>query len=235
MNDRGNQLKPEAKGDRLKTPVWTWLKGLGAGLFFLGHLLVLTPLPASAVGSVTLAWNRSTSSNVTGYYVYYGGTSGIYPTRLYAGSTTNLTLPNLVAGRTYYFAVTSYDTDGVESLFSNEETYSIPKMTPVSQRPARQIPTRPVARPVARPVTRLVTHLVPATASAPPLVLVSPVISGGRFSFSVPGVAGSKYAVEASINLATWVRVVTNRAPFTFMETNAGQPGKRFFRAVRLP
>jgi len=41
--------------------------------------------------------------------------------------------------------------------------------------------------------------------------------------------------VETSVNLVTWVRTVTNRAPFTFTETNVSQFGKRFFRAVRIP
>ena len=99
----------------------------------------------------------------------------------------------------------------------------MPKIAPVIPRPTRQTPARLMAGPAV------------AAKLEAPLVLKSPALSGRRFSFAVPGVAGSKYAVEASTNLATWVRVMTNRVPFTFMETNTGQPGKRFFRTVRLP
>ena len=213
---------------RIKMPGWTG-KSLRAGIFMLANLMLLTALPASGAGSVTLAWIPSISPNVAGYYVYFGGASGVYTNRSYAGSTTNAIVSNLVAGRTYYFAVTSYDTAGDESSFSNEATYSVPvaaSTSPVATTsPVRQNPRQPLP---AHPPVR-------TTASGPPLVLGRPALSGRRFSFAVSGVAGSKYAVETSVNLVTWVRTVTNRAPFTFTETNVSQFGKRFFRAVRIP
>lgn len=162
--------------------------------------MVLTPPPAIGAGNTTLTWNSSTSSNVMGYFIYYGGASGTYTHRLSVGKTNSVTITNLTTGRTYYFAATGYDAAGNESAFSNQAMYMVPRNTP-----------------------------------GQPLVLGRPSSSGGRLSFAVPGVAGSRYAVEASGNLANWVRVVTNTAPFTFVETNAGKFGQRFFRAVRLP
>ncbi|MDD5141581.1 MAG: fibronectin type III domain-containing protein [Verrucomicrobiales bacterium] len=82
------------------------------------------------------------------------------------------------------------------------------------------------------PLSNEATYSVPISGQPP--VLGSPSFSGGRFSFTVPGVAGSQYAVEASANLVTWVRVVTNTAPFTFVETNSSQFAKRFYRTVNL-
>jgi Fibronectin type III domain len=90
--------------------------------FFVG--VIGTTVPAFATGSVTLNWNPSTSSDVTGYYVYYGLTSGIYNYEISAGSNTTVTISNLVEGATYYFAATSHD--GGESLFSNEASYTVP-------------------------------------------------------------------------------------------------------------
>ena len=75
-------------------------------------------------GSVTLTWNASPSSAVTGYYIYYGLTSGIYNYEISAGNNTNVTISNLVEGATYYFAATSHD--GGESPFSSEVSYTVP-------------------------------------------------------------------------------------------------------------
>jgi hypothetical protein len=45
------------------------------------------------------------------------------------GSTTG-TVPGLVVGNTYSFAVTAYDITGLESPFSTPVTYTIPASTP---------------------------------------------------------------------------------------------------------
>jgi Fibronectin type III domain len=92
----------------------------------------MPPLSASASslppGSVTLAWNPSISTNVIGYNIYYGVTSGVYQNSIpIAGATaTNATITGLVAGTTYYFAATAEDSSGVESPYSNETSYSVP-------------------------------------------------------------------------------------------------------------
>jgi hypothetical protein len=67
-------------------------------------------------------------------------------------------------------------------------------------------------------------------------VLNGPVaLAGNQVQFTIGGVAGFKYAVEASTNLADWVRVVTNTSPFVFVDAQAGNYGQRFYRAVYLP
>ena len=69
--------------------------------------------------------------------------------------------------------------------------------------------------------------LVPIAAT-----LTAAIRSANTFSFSVLGMAGTQYVVQASTNLANWVSVQTNLAPFTFSETNASPAAHKFFRAM---
>ena len=95
---------------------------------FLGGLLILTALITSvqAAGSVTLAWNRSSDTNVAGYNIYYGGASGAYTNEISVGNATNATISGLVQGTAYYFAATTYAASGMESPFSSEVSYTVP-------------------------------------------------------------------------------------------------------------
>jgi len=95
---------------------------------FLGGLLILTALITSvqAAGSVTLAWNRSSDTNVAGYNIYYGGASGAYTNEISVGNATNATISGLVQGTVYYFAATTYAASGMESPFSSEVSYTVP-------------------------------------------------------------------------------------------------------------
>jgi hypothetical protein len=77
-----------------------------------------------ATSSVTLAWNRSSTTNVTGYRVHYGVASRNYSNSIVAGNVTANTVPGLVNGVTYFFAVTAYNATGLESTFSNEFSYA---------------------------------------------------------------------------------------------------------------
>jgi hypothetical protein len=74
----------------------------------------------SATPSAALVWNGSTSTNVAGYRVYYGAASRNYSNSVVAGNVTNSTVPGLVGGVTYFFAITAYNVSGLESTFSNE-------------------------------------------------------------------------------------------------------------------
>jgi hypothetical protein len=74
--------------------------------------------------SVTLAWDPSVpSTGIAGYFIYYGGATGSYTNLVDVGLATNGVVSNLVAGTTYYFAVTAHDSSGLESDFSNEAVW----------------------------------------------------------------------------------------------------------------
>ena len=88
-------------------------------------LFVFLPVSAWAA-RVTLAWNPSPSPNVTGYGVSYGAASGDYTAYIDAGTNLAWAVTDLVQGDTYYFVVSAYDTNGDESPFSNEISYSVP-------------------------------------------------------------------------------------------------------------
>ncbi len=80
----------------------------------------------TASGFASLAWNAPTTNtdgtsltDLAGYKVYYGPSSGNYTKSVDVGNITSYTLNNLSTG-TYYIAVTAYDAAGTESGYSNE-------------------------------------------------------------------------------------------------------------------
>jgi hypothetical protein len=83
--------------------------------------------PAIA-GSVTLAWDPVSAGALAGYKVYYGTSSRSYFASIPIGTATTYTIPYglLLAGQTYYFAVTAYDNAGNESGYSNEVSKTFP-------------------------------------------------------------------------------------------------------------
>lgn len=59
--------------------------------------------------------------------------------------------------------------------------------------------------------------------------------AAGQFKFTVTGVTGYKYAVQATTDMVNWTSLQTNTAPFVFTDTSSGQFGKRFYRSVYVP
>jgi hypothetical protein len=81
--------------------------------------------------SVSLGWTASTTSDVTGYYVYRSQTLGsgygkLNPASPVAASTTQYTDSSVHAATTYYYVVTAVDSNGVESVNSSPATAPIP-------------------------------------------------------------------------------------------------------------
>jgi hypothetical protein len=75
---------------------------------------------------VTLGWDTSPSTDVTGYRIYYGAGSGNYTNSIMVGNVTSNSIPGMVIGATYYFTVVAYNSIGLESIFSNEIIYTVP-------------------------------------------------------------------------------------------------------------
>ena len=88
-------------------------------------VLFLATMP-SAAQSVTLGWTDSDSPDVAGYKIYYGNASHDYSSSVAVGAVTSAAIPGLVAGKTYYCAVTTYDAVGNESDFSDEIILAVP-------------------------------------------------------------------------------------------------------------
>ena len=83
-----------------------------------------------------------------------------------------------------------------------------------------------------------VTQVLSATnppAAAP--AFSATVFANNQFQFTVTGTAGSNYVVQAATNLAApnWIPLMTNTAPFVFVQSNANLFPQRFYRAVVAP
>jgi len=107
-------------------PVPIWFRRMVLFLWGIGACVAMSPFSTFAVSSITLAWNPSVSTNVVGYNIYSGFTSGVYTSTNFVAGSTNVTVTGLVEGTTYYFAATAVDTLGNESPFSNVTSYSVP-------------------------------------------------------------------------------------------------------------
>jgi len=110
-----------------------------AVLAFAGYMIFgkkIAPKPTNT-GTATLSWNANTESDLAGYRIYYGISPrtdkcppGGYPGKIDIGKTDTpdkptYTLKELENGKTYYFSISSYDTSGNESCFSDEMNKTI--------------------------------------------------------------------------------------------------------------
>lgn len=89
-------------------------------------LLFGTASRTLAFQNVTLGWDPSPDVSVAGYRLYYGTASGVYAATNDVGGATSGTAVGLTEGTTYFFVVTAYDALGLESVPSNEVTFTIP-------------------------------------------------------------------------------------------------------------
>lgn len=86
-------------------------------------LVITNPPPA-----ITFEWNASASTNVDYYKLYQGPSSGTYTNAINVGNVTIFTFTNLVRGWTQFYVVTANTLSGLESLPSNEISYSTPEV-----------------------------------------------------------------------------------------------------------
>lgn len=102
-------------------------------------LLILYPRAVSA-GTIRLAWDAVADTDLAGYKVYYGTTSGLYTQSVEVGKQASATLTNLQDCKVYYVALKAVDANGNESLsYSNEVSgFSAPVPATVSPASAKQ-------------------------------------------------------------------------------------------------
>jgi len=85
--------------------------------------------------SVGLAWDANSETDIAGYRVYFGTHPATYTNVTDVAKVTTATIPGLALGTNYYFAVTAYNTLGLESDYSNEVAYAPPVLAIVSVLP----------------------------------------------------------------------------------------------------
>jgi chitinase len=115
----GNAIKKE----------WIMLRRTFLGSFLLIFVYFFIPVVSVDARDVVLQWAANMESDLAGYKVYYQADSAATPfngTGAVQGSSpidvknqTTTTLNGLDAAKTYYFAVTAYNTAGKESSYSN--------------------------------------------------------------------------------------------------------------------
>ena len=117
-------------------------------------LLCLLPYAGVASQSVLLEWDPNSETNLAGYVIYYGTASGRYTSSNILNKTPTTRVSGLDQGVTYYFAVTAYDTMGLESDPSNEVSYQVPSLGPTISGIANQATLEDTPKVVSFTVSR---------------------------------------------------------------------------------
>lgn len=92
--------------------------------------LILAGFRAGYAAEITLLWDKNTETDIEGYKVYTGTSSKSYGTSPICQVDSNwnsCTVSVARDGKTHYYAVKAYNTEGLESDFSNEVSYKSPR------------------------------------------------------------------------------------------------------------
>ena len=93
------------------------------GLFVLAHA---APSPNTGTEPFRFVYDFAGNPGVTNFVLYYGTSPGVYTSQA-SSTTTNITVTGLNRNTTYYFAATAQDNNGLESDYSQEVAYTVPK------------------------------------------------------------------------------------------------------------
>jgi hypothetical protein len=203
-------------GRARRLPIWQlvglWILTLSGGL--------------KAAPDVTLAWDPSPDSEVSGYKLHYGLTSGAYDQVLDIGNSTTAVVSGLAAGQTFYFVVTAYNDQGIESLPSNEISVTLTTPQPASLNIQVLDPTDPdFPEGVIGPVGGNPAILIGLTRRS----------EEAGFEFTVKSAQGGTVTIQRSTDLMDWeplgyVPSPTGGIRVSIMESP--EFGRRFYRAV---
>jgi hypothetical protein len=91
-------------------------------------MLLLSSVTQLRAATVTAQWNPNPESNIAGYLISYGTTSGSYATTIDVGKVTSTSL-TIAGPATYFFALRAYNTSGATSPFSSEVSVNVPATT----------------------------------------------------------------------------------------------------------
>ena len=133
-------------------------------------LLCLAGTRDAAGGDITLSWDPSHDSSVTGYTVFVGTESGQYSATFNVGNHVQFVFRDAQPNSPYYFAVASYRSDGVVGPLSAEVSTGVDvslrlsnpgDLTSIVGTPAT---LQLKASPAANPLTYTASGLPPGTA-----------------------------------------------------------------------
>lgn len=161
-------------------------------------------IPMAHAADVTLAWDASTDSRVTGYKLYYGTASGVYGTPVDVGKVTQFTLTGVAEGKNIFFAVTAYESATNESAFSTE----LPCWT--------LIPTITGSGTITPSKAKVVSAITPQTFTITPNtgfrikdVLVDGVTVGKVSTYSFPVGIKTSHTIAASFETIPVIPAIT--------------------------
>ncbi len=88
----------------------------------------LATVPNARAGqSIAVAWNANSETNLAGYRLFFGAVSRNYEGMLEVPvPETSATFTNLLPGATYFFSLIAFNSEGLESDFSAEISYTVP-------------------------------------------------------------------------------------------------------------
>ena len=202
QDERQTGIKPISISNAGHTRQWP----LVLALLFVASL---ASLPSSALGAstVTLEWDANTETNLAGYNLKYGRSSGQYSSVSNVGRSTVATVPNLGEGW-YFFVVTAYDTIGLESDPSDEVPYLPPSTPPTLSAISNQAVNLNSATPaipfqIGDRETPIADLVLSASSSNPQLVPVSRILLGGSgTNRTVQAIPATNQAGAAVITLS---------------------------------
>jgi hypothetical protein len=146
---------------------------------------------------VVLTWDANSEAHLAGYKVRHGRSSGAYAATIDVGNVTRVVLPGFTPGEKYYFAVSAYDTDGLEGPLSDEIDFT---------------PSAPIPPFVAQPLT--------APAADDPALKAPAATIGewraypdGAFGFVITANPGQTLAVYTSDDMLNWNLLGTTTNP----------------------
>ena len=91
-------------------------------------MLFAVPVMADTVELIA-TWTPNTEPDLAGYNLYYSETPGgpyLFLAKFAGKVSTGKTTAGMVYGETLYFVLTAYDTEGLESGYSNEALFRLP-------------------------------------------------------------------------------------------------------------
>jgi hypothetical protein len=93
-------------------------------------VLFLLFISTAHCADVSLSWNTNSESDLAGYRLHWGITSGSPTQHIDVGNVTTGAITGLETGVRYFITVTAYNTSGLESVPSNEISYTPPTLIP---------------------------------------------------------------------------------------------------------